>query len=299
MTSAIWLACLCVFLFGPAGALLARARWPQRAPRAAVALWQAVGIAGALAAFGFGLSIAVLPAHAGLLGGVSRLDRQALAGYPLQGLGISGALGLTLASNVCIVLLIGMVTTGLRTTVARARHRHLLDLVSRTIDDEPDVHVLDDPRVAAYCLPGLRPRIVVSAGALNLLAHHEVGAVVAHERGHAHGRHGIVMLPFASMDPLLRWMPYVRHARTQVAILLEMTADDFAVRSCQPRDLAGALIEMAASGVSPTCAFASSSTAVATRIYRLLHPRRTSIPIAVATLVATAAVLSVPFTVLL
>jgi bla regulator protein blaR1 len=296
---AIGLAAICVIMYGPAGPLLARARWSHRAPRAVVALWQAIGISGALAAIGFGLAVTVLPAHAGLRGGVARLGRQVTAGHPLQGLGISGALGLTLASDVCIVLVIGLVTTGVRTTIDRARHRQLLDLVSHSVDEVPDVHVLDDPRVAAYCLPGVRPRIVVSAGALRLLGRQEIGAVIAHERGHARGRHGVVMLPFASMDTLLRWMPYVRHARTEVALLLEMAADDFAVRLSRPQDLAGALLEMSASGSSPTCAFAVGSTAVASRINRLLLPRRTSVSTAMAALAVSAGVLVLPLSALI
>ena len=138
MNYAVGLAALSLVMFGPAGPLLARAQWTQRAPRAAVALWQAIGISGALAAIGFGLAVTVLPAHAGLRGGITRLGRQVMAGHPLQGLGISGALGLTLASDVCIVLIIGLATTGLRTTIDRARHRRLLDLVSHSVDEVPE-----------------------------------------------------------------------------------------------------------------------------------------------------------------
>ena len=87
MNYALGLAALCVVMFGPAGPLLARAQWTHRAPRAAVALWQAIGISGALAAIGFGLAVTVLPAHAGLRGGIARLGRQVMAGRPLQGLG--------------------------------------------------------------------------------------------------------------------------------------------------------------------------------------------------------------------
>ena len=282
-------------MLGPTGPLLARARWTDRAPRAAVALWQAIGVSGALAAIGFGLAVTVLPAHAGMRGGIDRLVHQAAAGHPLQGLGISGAVGLTLASDVCIVLMIGLVTTGLRTTIDRSRHRQLLDLVSHSVELVPNVDVLEDPRVTAYCLPGIRPRIVVSTGALNLLGRQEMGAVVAHERGHAHGRHGVVMLPFAAMDSLLRWLPYARHARSQVALLLEMAADDFAVRSAQPKVLANALIDMSTSGGSPTCAFAAGTTGVGSRVERLLSERRTSYTVAAAALAGSIMILVLPF----
>ena len=237
MTSAVWLACLSTFLFGPAGPWLARARWPQQAPRAAVVLWQAIGIAGALAAIGFGLSVTVMPAHAGLLGGTTRLvqsstgwtpaarsrnqrstrtvscQRRLLgSGHRLSGNGLCAPRLIERAIAISSISLAGLLMESQMSTFSTIR------------------------RVAAYCLPGFRPRIVLSAGVLSLLRDSEIGAVVAHEEGHAHGHHGVVMLPFSSMDSLLRWMPYARHARAEVAVLLEMAADDFAVRSTQTQD---------------------------------------------------------------
>src|SRR5947199_282986 len=49
---------LAVLLVGPAPALLARATWPLRAPRAAMVLWQAVALAAVLSAFSAGIAIA-------------------------------------------------------------------------------------------------------------------------------------------------------------------------------------------------------------------------------------------------
>lgn len=49
---------LAVMLVGPVPALLARAQWPLRAPRAAMVLWQAVAVAAVLSAFSAGIAIA-------------------------------------------------------------------------------------------------------------------------------------------------------------------------------------------------------------------------------------------------
>jgi Zn-dependent protease with chaperone function len=298
MTATLWLALLTVLLFGPAGPLLSGVGWVQRAPRAGVFLWQAIGIAGALAAIGFGVSVTVLPSGLGLEGGVRLLVHQATMGRPLQGLGIMGALGLTLAFDVCAVLVVGLLLTVVHTAVDRSRHRNLLDLVGNPAEGTPEVHVLDDPRVAAYCLPGFRPRIVVSSGTVRLLGHHQLGAVLAHEQGHAEGRHGAIMLPFASMDPLLGWLPYARHARTQVALLLEMAADDFALRTAGAIDLAAALVEMSATGLVPPCAFALGSTGVASRIHRLLGGDGPSTGTAFILAGVGAAVMALPLTAL-
>src|SRR5699024_12812516 len=43
---------------GPVPHVLSRARWPMRAPRAALVLWQAVAIAAVLSAFSAGLAVA-------------------------------------------------------------------------------------------------------------------------------------------------------------------------------------------------------------------------------------------------
>ena len=165
MMTATGLAVLAVVLFGPAGVLLARSKWPRTAPRAAVVLWQAIGLAGALAAIGSGLAVTVAPMHVRLLTGVTRLVEQAKAGHPLAGLGVYGAIGLTLATDVSAVLVAGLIVTTIHTARTRLRHRRVLDLVGIRSDGIPGALLLDDPRAAAYYLPGLRPRIVVSAGA--------------------------------------------------------------------------------------------------------------------------------------
>ncbi len=299
MTLAVGLALLSVLLYGPAGVVLERASWPSRAPRSAIALWQAIGLAGGLAAVGAGLAVAVAPLHLGLYSGIVHLVSQAASGHPLQGLGLNGALGLTLAADVGVVLAGGMVLTSWKIIRARARHRELLDLVSAPTDRAPGAVLLDHPQAAAYYLPGFRPRIVLSAGALGVLQNDELSAVVAHERGHLHERHDLVMLPFASMLPLLRWMPYVGRAPRAAATLVEMAADDFATRANEPHLLASALVHLASSDVTPRCALAASQTSVAIRVHRLLRPQRTSRWTAIAVAVSAVFVLALPMAALL
>jgi Zn-dependent protease with chaperone function len=280
MVIAAALAALTVVLFGPAGVWLDRAHWLNRAPRAAIALWQATGLAGALAAIGTGLAMAVAPLHLNLVPGVLDLVGGALTGHPLHDVGLDQALGLTVATNVTAVLLAGLAVTTVRTMVARRRHRELLDLVSTKSEWAPDAVLLDDPRAAAYCLPGIHPRIVLSAGTLRLLDAGELRAVIAHEHAHAHEHHELALLPFASMVEMLDWTPYVRRAPRAVARLLEMAADDSAARRHQPGVLASALIHMVSSSLTPACTFAAASGAVSLRVRRLVEPDRTSRPVA-------------------
>ena len=56
--SALAFTILALALSGPVPALLARASWPFRAPRAAIVLWQAIASAAVLSAFSAGIAIA-------------------------------------------------------------------------------------------------------------------------------------------------------------------------------------------------------------------------------------------------
>jgi Zn-dependent protease with chaperone function len=297
MTIALGLAALAVALFGPAGPLLSRSAWPSRAPRAAVFLWQAIGLAGALAAIGAGVAVTVAPLHAGLLGGALHLARQAHAGHPFAGLGMDGSLGLTMATDIAAVLLVVIVVATIRTARVRAQHRRVLDLVSARSERAPGASLLIDFRAAAYYLPGVRPRIVVSAGTLEILDNDRLSAVLAHERGHARERHGTVLLPFTAMDGVLHFVPFVRHARREVAALLEMAADDYATRRVDRCTLAAALVAMSTTSASPSCTFAASTTGVVARVHRLVDPTTPSRIIAASAVCIATFVLALPLAV--
>ncbi len=324
MIAALVLVAAAVMCLGPAGVLLDGARWTWRAPSAAIALWQALGVAGAVATVGAGLALAVGPLHTGVLPGLLELFGQVRRATRLTEPGIDEAVGLTVAAEATAALVGCLGVTALRTFRARGRHRRLLDLLSRETEAAPGAVVLDHPGAAAYCLPGLRPRIVLSAGMLGLLDGDELAAVVDHERGHAESRHGLVMLPFASVAELLRWVPYARRSPEAVSGLLEMAADDFSARRHDPRDLASALLQLVARnatpdcalgarslgaprrmaappcafGIAPPCAFGAASSLVGRRVRRLLDPGRTSRWAAVALVSFAALVVAGPLAVL-
>ena len=103
------------------------------------------------------------PLAVGRLPGVVELTQGLLTGHPAHSVGVDEAFGLTLSADVFAVLAAGLLLTLGRTVVARRRHRLLLDLVGRASSEVPGTVLLDDPRAAAYCLPGLRSRIVVAS----------------------------------------------------------------------------------------------------------------------------------------
>jgi len=137
--------------------------------------------------------------------------------------------------------------------------------------------VIDYPAAAAYCLPGIRSQIVVSAGTLDLLGPAELTAVLAHERAHVRGRHDLVLIPFTALRRTFPRSRVIAEAYRTVALLVEMMADDHAlrVRGLLPRELATALLRFGTAGTdgAPAGALAMAQGELTARVTRLLTPQ--------------------------
>jgi Zn-dependent protease with chaperone function len=289
-------------------AALASARWPYRAPGAAILLWQALGLSWGLAAVGALAALGAVPGRYGVAGGalsgaIHALRTTALGAPTL----IAAARLAVLAASAALFALLCWVLVAASATVlvARRRHRDLLSLLAHGDPKVPGALVVDHPAAAAYCVPGLRSRIVISAGTLDLLDAAELAAVLAHERAHLRARHDLVLLPFSALGRAFPRSRLVRQAHATVALLVEMLADDRALRQRPARELATALLRVGASGggLAPSGALAAASTAdaeVTARVARLLTPQA-RLPLHVQALVCcTAALLvAVPVTLLL
>ncbi|HET9898490.1 MAG TPA: M56 family metallopeptidase [Streptosporangiaceae bacterium] len=187
---------------------------------------------------------------------------------------------ISLAAGIALLGLLVWILVAAIAAVIRARHRQrtLLGLLAHDDPKVPGALVVDHPAAAAYCVPGLRSAIVISAGALNLLDTDELAAVLAHERAHLRARHDLVLLPFTALLRAFRWSATARAANDEVALLVEMLADDRARRRRPARELATALLRVGASGGghAPVGALAAADAAVhgelAVRVTRLLRP---------------------------
>ncbi len=100
---------------------------------------------------------------------------------------------------------------------------------------------IDSPTPAARCLPGRRPRILITSATAELLTPAELDAVVRHERAHLRQRHDLALLPFQALRILLANAALVAAMHRRVHLLTEMLADDHALRTSKPADLARAL----------------------------------------------------------
>ncbi|GGT31812.1 M56 family metallopeptidase [Nonomuraea spiralis] len=253
---------------------LAGASWAHRCPRAALVLWQAIGLGAGLGAVGLGLVAAVAPLAAVFPHGMHTLVRQIAGGHGLDGLGPVHLLALAWSVGLLSWLTVHTARVVRRTVQERRRQRLLIDLVA---DHLPayDAFVLPVDGQLAYCVPGRRRRIVLSKGTLDTLTPAELEAVLRHERAHARGRHHLAMLPFVALSHAFSWLPSARTARQAVAVLLEMIADDHACRAHGELPLARALVRMAAGGTGPAASgtFALADAGVVERLQRLLDGR--------------------------
>lgn len=266
---------LAVWLLSGGGRL--GAAWTWRSPRIAIICWQAVGLALGLSAIGLPISLGLAPygqstgsalrSLAGDLFGGGRLPPQlGVAHLALVGVGF----------GVAAVLLGSTVRSLLAALRAQRRHRELLALVARDDPAAPGALVLDHPSAAAYCLPGVRPQVVVSAGTLSLLDRAQLDAVLSHERAHADERHDLVLLPFTALCRALPGVRWVRAAHDVVALLVEMRADDKARRLHADAPLAAALLRFATAGprIAPTGTLGIADRHIDARVRRLLTAQR-------------------------
>jgi hypothetical protein len=201
--------------------VLAQARWPDRAPVAAIVLWQSITLAGILCALGV------------VLAGPQELIDESGSGKPVGVVAL--IIALAVAALIIIRLLVSLAGVSHRSRTRRARHRLLVDLLDTAerhgelpAEVPAGLRVLDGPLPFAYCLPGRRPRVVLSGAALQVLGTEQVNAVIAHEQAHLRHRHDLVMESFTAF---YRAVPRPLRSRVPldaVHLLLEMVADDAA-----------------------------------------------------------------------
>lgn len=241
------LATLTVLLAGPVSAALARARWTARAPRAALVLWQAVGLGGGLGVLTAGLTLAAAALASEWVAGITAVPGQ------WRHLGLGGWFGMVLTVSVGVYLVAAAVGSTVRVLADRRAHRHRLDLISSALRPTEQarrragasVRLIDHPHAVAYCLPGFRPRVVLTRGALDALDPPELNAVLAHEGAHARGRHDLVIQPFIAWRRTFPFLGSARQAVAAVELLVEMLADDAALRRFGGPALRGALGKLA------------------------------------------------------
>lgn len=275
---------------------LAASTWTWRSPLVAILCWQAVGLALGLSAMGLPMALGLAPYDRPTGSALLALATDLVHGTLPAGLGVTHLALVGVGFGIGALLLTTTVHSTHETVRAQRRHRDLLALVARNDPAVPGALVLDHPSAAAYCLPGVKPRVVVSAGTLSLLASTELAAVLTHERAHARERHDLVLLPFTALCRALPWFGWVRAAHERVALLVEMRADDKARELHAEAPLAAALRRFAAAGnrVIPAGALGLGDRDLDVRVQRLLVAERPPRLLGAAALAVSATLVALP-----
>ncbi len=301
------LASLAVLLAWPVPIILARAKWPVRAPATALVLWQAIALAGGLSMIGALLSYGLLPFGDTPIDGAFTLPSYLFTGTLPVGAGLLQMFALSGAILLTVHLVLNLAMTFVRAERSRRRHRQLVTLLSAPMPERPGLRILDHEAPVAYCLPGTtRSVTVLSAGLIDLLDDDQLRAVISHEKAHANQRHHLVLLAFRAWRGSLPWFPIATRALVAVTTLVEMLADDRARQDVSDETLARS-IELVATasgnlGVAhrdsdPAAgnALAADGDSARRRIERLAHPRTTlSLSARTAAIVTGFALLAVP-----
>jgi hypothetical protein len=303
ITVAAVLGALAVALAWPVPVLLSRATWLSGAPAIALALWQAVALAGGLSMIGCLLAFGSAPAGS-FPAAVAQLAPVLLTGPVPPEYGALQLAALTLAAAVALLLMANLALTAVRAERERRRQHQLVDILSDPLPGDPRTRVLPHPVPLAYCVPGIRTTTVLTDGLIQALDPDELAAVIAHERTHLDQLHHLVRLAFRAWHSALPWFPIANRAERSVVTLTEMLADDGARRSVGTDALRRALAQVGNAGESgsfPDVASGASPDAamLAARLDRLEQPdpiRGGSVPTAVrgAVLVASVALVAIP-----
>lgn len=230
--------------------LLPRLHWLRRTPGAALALWQVSGAAGVLAALMTAPAAAIALSTEG--GTVPTFFTESTR------VSLAVVVATVMTGGMSLMLLRSAHLIGSDLRASRRAQRNIVDVVASR--SEGRVRVVDLPGRSAYCLPGLRSRVVLTRGTVEALTDKQLEAVLAHERAHTHARHDLMLEFFTvlhrTVPPPLRQ----DQAIDEVRLLIELLADRRAVRRVGTAPLGGALAAMAG-GTHPPAALGSSGAA--------------------------------------
>ena len=271
MIAAVALLLLALAVSQVATRRLPGAAWTRRAPRLGVLVWQSssVSVVASLVLAGVALALPVIPDAvddvAGLLGACTVLLREhynAPGGVQVE------MLGALIAGGLLARFGFSLLREGRTATSQRRRQRAGVSLVGHA-GVVPGTLVVEDSRPAVFCIPGIRPRVVLTTGALEVLTPRQRVLTLSHEQAHLKGRHD---LPLTLARGLQRAFPFVSLfgvAAKEIGTLLEMVADDRAARGDDRLELAAALIRLA-QGPQTAGTMAANGGAAVERVQRLL-----------------------------
>ena len=284
-----FLAALAVILAWPVPVVLSRAKWPARSPFTAMVLWQSIALAGGLSMIGAMLTWGLEPIGDSLAQGLSALWDILLQRRSVEALGLVHVFAISAAVLLSVHLVFTLLLTYYRIVSGRRRHRDMLNLLSSPSQNTPATLVTPHPSPVAYCLPGGAQSVtVLSDGLMDILSEEELSGVLTHEKAHLSQHHHLLLWAFAAWRAALPWLPTSQLAQRSVNELIEMLADDEALKKVdRPTLIRAVAIVASASGAGADTAASLPGSSVpavagggldgengmAARLSRLLTPQ--------------------------
>ena len=154
LVAAVLLGILALALAWPVPVALARAAGPSRSPAVALALWQAIAVAGGRLDDRQPPRCSAPLRPGSLLGAWTALAPAIFAGPVPAGFGVVHLAALTLAAGLAVHLALNLAVTAVRAERERRRQHQLIALLGDPMPGEPRTRVLAHPVPLAYCVPG-------------------------------------------------------------------------------------------------------------------------------------------------
>lgn len=272
MIAALALLGYSAMLLTAGAAVLARARWTDRAPRLAIAAWMALtgSAVGSVVLGGAALVVPTVRVSTGLSGLLAACAMALRAGYAHPGgaatAGAGALLGIAVIARVCWCAAVTLA----RSTLAQRRHRRMLAMAGRP-DRRLGAILVDHHEAAAWCLPGAGRQVVITTAAVEALDEAQLAAVLAHERSHQRGHHHLLVALAGSLAASFPRVRALRQGHEEVARLVEFLADDAAAAASPRLTVAGALLALAGPVPAPARAtLAAGGSATGARVRRLI-----------------------------
>ncbi len=277
------------------GRWVLRRPWAVRSPRVAVVGWQALStsVVASILLAAITLALPFLPLRFSLAYVMGAHALTIVEHYETPLGSWPGVLGLVLVA--CLTAML-VATTARSFARTRRLRRSQLDSLALIGQRHPGGFTVIEHEVpVAYCLPGGGAgTVVISSAALALLGERERELVLGHERRHLRARHDLALAYSGALAKTFPWVPLFAEAHDQIAVLLEMAADDAAISPADRRSLAAAIVALG-TGIRPETALAASDTAALARVRRLTSPNRSPVRgLAILAGVAVTLVLSLP-----
>lgn len=243
--------------------------WTRSHPRLSVGLWHLLGLTIGLSVFGLLISIALRTLGLGVAPALNVVGRGDQNVADLTATEIASLLGAALLAITTFMIYANLTLQRHR---AQVRHRSLLSIVAESRSNS--MTLINHEAIVVYALPGRDPQIVATSAAIRGLDALQLRAVLAHERHHLSARHHLAVLPFSMFRSVSRSVTLTA-VENEIELLLEMCADDHAVREGHREGLIAAIdlfARRADASELPPVSDCGNTSVLAARRARLKQP---------------------------